>query len=74
MSVQLTWHVRTADVVVSDCDTWQPGMMTCGSTGRRHVAGGFGRLEVQLDQYEVTRVTTGRVTRGRVTSVDDVAG
>jgi hypothetical protein len=88
-SVQSTWHVRTADVGQPGGDTWQIGMTTRGSIRERHVAGLYGghvaspgRNTCQVDlafsayswtSYEVTHVTTHRVTRGMMTSSSDVA-
>jgi hypothetical protein len=74
-SVQSTWHVRTADVGQPGGDMWQTVRRTRGITRMRHVSG----ADLALSAYgwtsvEVTRVTTHRVTRGRMTSSDDVAG
>jgi hypothetical protein len=73
-AVQHTWHVRTDDVADGDDDTWQvlyrghvasPGRDTCQADLT------FSRYD--WTSYEVTRVTTYRVTRGRMTSAADVA-
>jgi hypothetical protein len=81
-SVQSTWHVRTADVAGSVQLTWRLQKVTRGRPYGGHVASP-GRDTCQVDlallaygwtSTEVTRVTTHRVTRGRLTSSDDVAG
>jgi hypothetical protein len=63
-------------------DTWQVRMKTRGKSVRRHVAAS-GSDTCQADlafsacswtNPEVTRVTTERVTHGRVTSAANMAG
>jgi hypothetical protein len=74
MSVQLTWHVRTADVAAPEGDTWQIRTEdTWHHQDATRVSVDLARLAYGWANTEVTRVTTDRVTRGKLTSSDDVA-
>jgi hypothetical protein len=77
-----TWQVCRGDMEAPGDDMWQVRTMTRGRFRTGHVAASEGdtcQADLAFSAYswtnpEVTRVTTERVTCGRVTSAADVVG
>ena len=72
-SVEDTWQVHTGHVACLYDDMWQVRIGHMVASGDDTCQANLAFLAYGWTNPEVTRVTTGRVTRGRVTSAADVA-